>query len=610
MSSVNNVLPQNQAQTRSTRESVKDFVNSYFDLSSSSACETALKVASYMTLIFPAIVLVLKLYLYCTEPGSVAETHSVTADTHKKSSFSQEESLDSPLSSSSRASSDAQNESSSIQAGSLRPERAPFSPNRAASNVRRPVRSAQKNALSRPERHPVPRNVLQAQLLPPAIQAVLDNAPRFAKYRIGRGTPYPNTNLTAVTVRPVNLFFDALLGPGSTTLPGGPLFAFRHRHTDIRNHILRTDPNQVVEFTARGKRGEIRKRGAQPVPVADLGELYGTATCRFSYGEFQSTWQSQKIYTCPLLPLPFYRALKHAMQQDKIVTLPGTDAQPKKVKELATANCRALIANVRAQFGNYGFASQADCDKLLDLTLYQLGALVVKTEDFRIMIDANGRIRERNPGERDAIRLINACGIRGVRATPSPMNQPIVQQTFETALRSAESGFVVVPAVGMGVWGGDPNLYWTAFLNAVITSGNNLEQIFVNPGHQITQGGPYDQCNGNEFQSILDQYRVDAERAGEHQAMKNLAKITNLYERQTDVLHLSHQLKVAFPDKIVSLFNASDPDVTLGNHVGEYVNNLDHATTTEENYAAVATSLLCFETITGVHEDDARLIQM
>jgi hypothetical protein len=468
---------------------------------------------------------------------------------------------------------------------------------------------------------PAPRNAVQhvaaAQLAvvtpqeTPYVQKVLDTAPVFERYRIGKGTPYPGTNLTAVTVRPANLFFQALLGANPSTLPGSnQLFAFRHSHDQIRNHILGMNPNNVVSFSATGRQGTIKANGVPERSIPNLGALYGNATYRMSFGELQATLNSQKIYACPLLPLPFYKALKKAMTQDNIVTLPGNDLAPQTLLQMSTPNCRALIAQVRKRHSDYGFASKADSDRLLQLSLYQVGALVVKTEDFRIFTDANGRIRERHPGEKDAIRLINACGIRGVRATPSPLNRTIMQQTFSTALRSAESGFVVMPATGMGVWGGDPDLYWRAFFDAVTVAGTGLEKIFVNPGHQVTQSGTFQGCNGNEFQHIFNEYYANARATNNVKALKNLDKITNLYDRKTDLLHLSHQLRVAFPEKIVSLFNASDPDVTLGNHVGEYVNALDQPATTEENYTALSTMGLCFEGITGVHADPTRLKQM
>ncbi|MGE0199045.1 MAG: hypothetical protein AB7S94_09860, partial [Simkaniaceae bacterium] len=64
-----------------------------------------------------------------------------------------------------------------------------------------------------------------------------------------------------------------------------------------------------------------------------------------------------------------------------------------------------------------------------------------------------------------------------------------------------------------------------------------------------------------------------------------------------------------FPDRVVALQNASDPDVTLGYHVGEYVNNLSHPSTTEENYSAIWSNCLNFERHTGVLNNSLRIIQ-
>jgi len=435
--------------------------------------------------------------------------------------------------------------------------------------------------------------------IPDPIQQVLNITPPFAGYKIGQGST--RASLTAMSLRPANLFYRALFGLDATTLPGGPLFAFHSPHADIKNLIANADPNGVVAFSAQGVPGSIHRRGVPVQQVPDLGVIYGNGTYRISYGELQSTLNSQKIYTAPLLPLPFYRALKAAMQQDGIVILPAV-----RVNDMPSPHCQALLHQVRNNFPAFGFKSAQHTQDILGLTLYQLGSLVVKSEDYRIFMDSSGKIFERQPGAKDAIRLINACGIRDFHSTPADVNRMIMTQTFQTAFVATEGGMVVFPAVGMGVWRGDPDLYWRAFFDAVVTSGNACEQIFVNPGHQTTLLGPYTGHQGQEFQLILNAYRVHY--AQNPAALANLDKIVNLYDRQTDLVQLSYQLKKDFPEKSVSLFNASDPDVTLGYHVGEYVNNLDHATTTEENYTAMGTNGLCFETITGVHQDLARLI--
>jgi hypothetical protein len=117
----------------------------------------------------------------------------------------------------------------------------------------------------------------------------------------------------------------------------------------------------------------------------------------------------------------------------------------------------------------------------------------------------------------------------------------------------------------------------------------------------MTTDGPYRGYRGEEFAQILDEYQIRYPRN------LNLRKIANLFDQKTDLLLLARNLKKACPERIVSLFNASDPDVTLGSHVGEYVNNIGHSPTTEENFAAAGTSGLGFEDITGVLADPTRI---
>ncbi len=446
----------------------------------------------------------------------------------------------------------------------------------------------------------------QSTYSPPKIrdelQKIVDRAPQFAGYKIGQGTRFYGT-LTDLPVRPANLFFDALFGPNAVTLPGsGELFAFTRPHEEIRNQIASKNPDEIVSFSALGVRAPLKCNAQQTRYDMDLSHVLGKATYRISYGEIQETLASQKIFVSPLLPISFYKDLKEAMLKDGIVVLPESAYWPVKVCELNTPHCAAVIQRAEEYF-----SAKEECQNILELSLYQLGSLVVKSEDFRILLDPNGKLIERTPGERDAIRLINACGIRGVAGPTKITNSEIVKSTFRTALIAAERDFVVFPAVGMGVWGGDPNLYWRSFLEAVAVSGSDLDKIFVNPGHQKTPRGKYAGYRGEEFAPLLKEYRMKYK--SDPVASANLSKIVDLYEKKTDVVQLAHQLKKHYPDKMISLFNASDPDVTLGNHVGEYVNNLGHGPTTEENYTAMGTNGLCFETITGVHENPDRVIQ-
>jgi hypothetical protein len=210
------------------------------------------------------------------------------------------------------------------------------------------------------------------------------------------------------------------------------------------------------------------------------------------------------------------------------------------------------------------------------------------------------RLLSRKANQNDAIRLINACGIRGLYATQkSPYNQKLIQNMFQTSLEAAEKDIAIVPAVGMGVWKGDPEIYWGAFFDAIIASEIPLEAIYVNPGHRPSPYGKYKGCTGEEFLQVLKEYQ---KRYGNNpKVLEKLSKVKNLHESGQDVIQLARRLKLNFPEKTVSVLNASDPDVTLGFHVGEYTNNIPHTTTTEENYTALGTNGLLFETITGVH---------
>ena len=450
--------------------------------------------------------------------------------------------------------------------------------------------------------------------LAPDLQSVVSRAPSFTGYKIGVGTAYEGSTLTSATIRPANLFYRALYGGDVTTMPGGSLFQFTIPHLTARARITTAMPDEVISFSASGTAGTLVSRRSGVTPIADLANLYGDATYRMSGLELQQTLESQKIFVSPILPKLFYQHLKAAMIQDGIVILPGNDAYPLKLSQLAHpglghAACQALLADVNNHWGNYGFSTQEAWQNLSNLTLYQVGSLVVKREDYRIFMDHDGKILERNPGDQDAIRLLNACGIRGIHHTPPTAlsSSFLMKSAFSTAMQAADTGYLVVPAVGMGVWGGDPDLYWNALLESVVSYDGAIEQIFVNPRHQTSRNGTYTGMSGEEFELILQAKKAAYEPDSVEFA--RLSKITNLYDLETDVVQFSHRLKKAYPNKTVSLLNASDPDVTLGFHVGEYVNNLDHATTTEENYTAMGTNGICFETITDIHSDPNRTVQ-
>ena len=455
------------------------------------------------------------------------------------------------------------------------------------------------------------RTGVENPTLTPDLQSVVSRAPPFTGYKIGVGTAYEGATLTSATIRPANLFYRALYGEDVTTMPGDGLFQFTIPHLTARDRITNAMPDEVISFSATGTAGAIitRRREGDAPQIEDLANLYGDATYRISGLELQQTLESQTIFLSPLLPKAFYHRLKEAMLQDGIVILPGSDFHPLKLSQLSSPHCQALLTDVNEHWGNYGFSTQEAWQKLSNLTLYQVGSLVVKREDYRIFMDHDGKILERNAGEHDAIRLLNACGIRGIHHTPPtvPTSLFLMMSAFSTAMQAAGTGYLVVPAVGMGVWGGDPGLYWNALLESVVSYDGAIEQIFVNPRHQTSRHGAYTGMSGEEFELILQAKK--ALYAPDSVEFARLSKITNLYDLETDVVQFSHRLKKAYPDKTVSLLNASDPDVTLGYHVGEYVNNLDHATTTEENYTAMGTNGICFETITDIHSDPNRIVQ-
>lgn len=448
-----------------------------------------------------------------------------------------------------------------------------------------------------------------------AFKKALENTPKFAGYQVTvpHGHPCEGIALTGVSIRPSNLFFSALFKDTdiTTTMPGsGKLFAFNAPYEKIRNYIKQKaeDSTAVVEFSAAGISGH-GIVGHRTREIADLGSLYGTNTYKISFEEIQNILDSQKIYTSSLLPLPFYKGLKEAMLKDNIVILPGNDSNPAVLKELfGNTAIGEFLHSVKSDPKTFGFSSIKAFEELCEMTLYQIGSMVVKSEDYRIFMDGQGKILAREPGNNDAIRLINSCGIRGLHSskTPAEFNKKIMTENFKTDLIAAESGVAIFPAVGMGIWGGDPDLYWRAFLDAVI-SQENVDVICVNPGHQMTKSGKYAGCRGEEFQTILDEYK--ACYANDPKVRNRLEKILNLHESQKDIVQLAHQLKLAYSEKIISLFNASDPDVSLGYHVGEYVNNWPHTITTEENYTAMGSNGLCFEGITGVHSFPHRLVQ-
>jgi hypothetical protein len=454
------------------------------------------------------------------------------------------------------------------------------------------------------------------------LDKIVKQTPAFNHYiiQIDNLSAAPPITLTSLGIRPANLFLQALLAPlcgnqSASTLPDEGLFQFNLEHDQIADFIEKeASSSKSISFSFKNFPSKIAigNRG-----YATALDIFGRREYQISYQEVQEILKSQRIYVSKWLPLDFYIGLKQAMKSANLITLPGTDSYPFRLRELKEAQTFPIISEYLAQVAvnpsKYGFNSLEDFNHLLELTIYQIGSMVVKSEDYRLFIDEKGKILERHIGTKDSIRLLSACGIRAITSvkTKAEVNHSIMVEAFKTALVAAEDGMVLFPAVGMGVWGGNPDLYWRAFLEAVIASNGSFDAIFVNPGHGPTPsrwGKEFAGKRGEEFATFLASYKM--KYANDSSTFEKLNKIQDLHGLKTDLMQLAYRLKKAFPDKTVSLFNASNPDVTLGYHVGEYVNSISIGNSTEENYTAMGSNGLCFETITRVHEDPKRLFQV
>lgn len=438
---------------------------------------------------------------------------------------------------------------------------------------------------------------------------VIESTPQFHGYSFGKDL---SVKLTDLYIRPANLFFEAL--GLKTTMPGsGELFKFMKPLDQVRDFIETAPNEKVISITAKGKQSKVAGKG-----IVNLEDYLGNNTYRLSIGEIKEMLQSQKVHISPLIPKKFYLALKEAMDKDEMCILPGHDRHPVTLDDLSTSakypNVQACLNSASKTPCAYGFVNNGKMlsfEALSSLTIYQIGAMIVKTEDYRSFVQDGYEISERNVGDKDQIHLISACGIRGffrsqhIKGNSNhEIDQLIMKETLKTAMHSiGDGGYFVLPAIGMGVWRGTPEVYWASFFDAVVESKVNLSKILVSPGHQTTKNGKYRGYQGEEFGLMLSDYQ----KRFPHN--ENLARVEDLYSKKTDVLLLAKKLKLQFPDKVVGLLNASDPDVTLGYHVGEYVNNISHPSTTEENYGAAGSLCLSFEKITRILHNTARVIQ-
>jgi len=423
--------------------------------------------------------------------------------------------------------------------------------------------------------------------------------------------------ILSLPIRPANLFFHAI--GLQTTLPcSNPDYSTLRllNGSQVRTNIA-NNPNTIVSVVANDQ-----LFAAQRGNTRLLTELYGTNVFRITNNEIMDILNSQRIYTSPLLPLPVYQALKKAMIMDNIQSLSmnnhefGSYTLRSVLEEavlegnISPTHIRQLLTNINTYPEHYGLTNPQK-DLLFASTFFQLGAMVVQTEKFHILIDTNGRILAREPQAQDDILLINLCGIkRGNSLTTAytDYDQTIMKNTFMTALIAAQhsrKGILVIPAVGMGVWHGHPLRYWSALLDAIANGPDTFTAIFVNPNHEWCEN-----CTGQEFGGLLNQYKTrlrDSPSSPQtQQKLRNLEKICNLRNTDgtgTDIVHFAYYLARTCADIGVALVNASGPNCTLGNIKGEKINHISYGNATEENFYSISLSGICYEYMTRIHRD-------
>ena len=401
--------------------------------------------------------------------------------------------------------------------------------------------------------------------------------------------------VTETKVRPANLLLDGLFGAGSTTEVGIGLFGFRDPNFSILALQSRRS-SEKLELSYIDKE-EARKVAFynQSRTTRYTGTLseqpYGDETYQISVQEAKDLMDSAEIYTSPLLPAQFYLKLKELMA--------GMVELPRTRDEFFTEEIKNLFRLAYEEPQIFGFTDKEKVEALSNLHHYQIGSMVIHICDYKLMVASNNQLKARNVGENDNLKMVSLCGIRpdGKKLIPADprnnrtTNQAIMKETFkalflainEKEKHSLEPATLLLPAIGLGVWGGvgDAEIYWGAFFEALTELGedkiSNIDSIIVNP-------------SGTVSDSIVV---FTMQLTSVNEALQSKIK-TNI---EVDILHFADKAKSQNPEKNYYVVNASDPDVTLGGHVGEYVNNWPHTTTTEENFAACGTLLLTHPSI-------------
>lgn len=236
----------------------------------------------------------------------------------------------------------------------------------------------------------------------PRYHFALWKTPSFQGYEIKLpdGHPCKGAGLLSTSVRPVNLlsqeiFRDtkiALIPPSPRNLfsylVGPSPFTFNRPATQVAQFIKESaafSPHEVISISAKDVQGKMNG-----VAIADLREIFGSNTYELSRQEILNIASSLTIHASRFLPLPFYTALEEALLNDGIVELPSID-----LRDVRSLHTQLLLRRVKRDPLLYGFQGKDHFEKFCQLSLAQIGALVVKTEHFYPLVDGDGKILSR-----------------------------------------------------------------------------------------------------------------------------------------------------------------------------------------------------------------------
>lgn len=429
------------------------------------------------------------------------------------------------------------------------------------------------------------------------------------------------SRITSWDTRPVHLLFRAL-GIKFSTVPADVSTFIWYGFEQAKSQLEKLDGILSVQANKDDwVIGWIRlENNAFTTEYSKETQVYGDRVFEIHADEVRQIVESQRIFLSPLIPKKFFMEFEKALFEDSQTNrvypwIPRLGNSPISLNfddligetNIYYAQLNALGKQVDQNPGEYGFNPE-QYEIFKGLSLYQIGSMVVRRQDAILLVNERYQLRERKAGDNDVFRMIDISGIRDFHSTHTDRSllREIMKNAFKTGLAAAEEGVIIFPAIGLGVWQGDPELYWGALLDAIIESPVIFKAIMINPAHQKLIR--FQNKAGEEFETMLGAKLVSEELTDEQK--EKLSKVKNLFKRQTDILLLAHELKRRFPNTQISIVNASDPDVVLGGITGEYAFHRNHPHTTEENFANVTTNALCFKQLTGAAENEAKVISV